>query len=755
MLIEDFKNIYIKDLLDDDKISVRASNCCYSAKLESLFDILEYYKKHRTFKDLRNSGSRTSYEIINLIKEFVPSNILIEIIENEKDNELNNLEHNEYESYIKNVLVDSIISNQIDQKGVFTYLNDSQKEILKIKFQNYIKDYSIRLQNRLKSVGFDNFMTYYFDSNINNLIKIKGLGEKCLFEAQEIINKLKEDILTFTSPKIDNFDIKFEKYNGIIFLNGFETIFYKENRYLPMFWIFEQVLKNDESIDIKILIESFSIFQNQQLYSINELSTRYNLSLDNIRRKRKNLFHKIFEISNKFINKQCKSNKYNIILQNSVNWSYVLELFNNVNILHQESIEIQNYLKKEQCNFTIEFALHLIAFIFQERFTIFGDIDNSNKKKIWKNTFLIKSEYTEVFDFESWKDQFSSILMDNKTECLLNIEEHIANSLCWINYDYNKTEGVIDIIKEILLNEFYLYSDNINGKIKLSPNKEAKPIDIVYEILKQAGRPMDLEEIFEKFKLVIPEHKYTDAAQIRQFLYRHKDISFRNRKSEYTLKEWNHIKSGTIRNAIVEYLSEKDLPQTLDNITEYVLEFFHETNVSSIRTSMLIDSQRRFTFFKDNYFGLSSKQYPKEYVNTENVNTNRKPVSQRLYDFEKFIIENEHFPFSSSENKNEESLYRWWRLIIKGLTNISKEQKDIVERIQSQYSEYDIDKNTYEWNLYFNELKCFLLENRRKPSARNDEKILYDWLRRVKTDFENYNLNEEQRQKYISLAKLI
>jgi hypothetical protein len=49
----------------------------------------------------------------------------------------------------------------------------------------------------------------------------------------------------------------------------------------------------------------------------------------------------------------------------------------------------------------------------------------------------------------------------------------------------------------------------------------------------------------------------------------------------------------------------------------------------------------------------------------------------------------------------------------------------------------------------------FILENRRVPSVRGDEKFLYGWLRRAKDDFLNYRLREEQRKKYIELAKLI
>lgn len=536
----------------------------------------------------------------------------------------------------------------------------------------------------------------------------------------------------------------------------FVSDFYEKRCHLPMLWILEQYIKNDKSREIGILTDSFNIFKNQQLHTLDELSTKHNLTRERVRQIRNNVFHKTFEITDEII-EYNKSDlvKYGILLQNKDDWSYLLGFFEEMNILCQESFEVQNYLKEERCNFSVEFTLQIIAYIFRDIYSLLGGIDVSNKSKTWDNTFLIKREYSDIFDFEKMRVEFSNILMDNETDCLLNIEDYIANSQCWIKYNYNKTDFLISIVRDFLLYEFHLYSDDINGHIKLPANKERKPIDVIYEILQQTGRPMHLDEIFEEFKVILPKHKYTEAAQLRPYLQRHEAISYRNRKSVYTLKEWEHIKTGTIRDAIIEFLLQKDLPQNDDNITQYVLQYFPETNISSVRSSMLIDTQRRFSFYKNNLFGLAIKEYPLEYEEIEQQETQRKSFSQRVFDLEKFIIETDHFPFSSSQDKNEKSLYRWWRLIIKGTTHITNEQKDIVDRIATQYSGYEIDKSNYEWNLNYNKLKCFLLENRRIPSARGDKKFLYGWFKRAKEDFQNYNLSEEQRQKYIDLAKLI
>jgi hypothetical protein len=306
----------------------------------------------------------------------------------------------------------------------------------------------------------------------------------------------------------------------------------------------------------------------------------------------------------------------------------------------------------------------------------------------------------------------------------LNIDDFLSNSACWVSViDLDKFDGIVSIVKDILLYEFHLYS-NPDGLITVPATKERNPLDVVYEILQQNGQPMHLNDIFAEFKKVLPEHKYTDPAELRPYLQKHERISYRNRSSIYTLKEWKHIKAGTIRDAIVEFLTKLNLPQTANDITEYVLQHFPETNFASVRTSMFNDTQNRFSFFNDSLFGLASKEYPTEYEEIEWQKRQRKSFEQRLYDFEKFLTENDHFPFSTSENEEESSLYRWWRIANKNTTKLTERQKAEIERINLQYVDFETDKTVYEWFCHFNDFKLFVLGNRRLPSASGLEKFV-------------------------------
>jgi len=546
-----------------------------------------------------------------------------------------------------------------------------------------------------------------------------------------------------------------ERQYGLLCSENFLLDFYDKYCHLPMLWILEQNLKRDKSREIEILLDSYNIIEKRHRYDLDELALRYGLTHERVRQIRQNVFHRTFDITDTIIDyKKNNLDKYNLILNNKDDWSYLLDDLNHTDIVCKDSFEITRHIQEEACTFSVEFVLQILAYLLRDKFSLFGGIDISKKNKVWDNTYLIKKEYTDIFDFLKMRELFCNMVRDNETDNFLNLEEHIANSSCWLNYDYSKTEAIINIIKVIILLEFHLYPDSIDGCIIIPANKERNPIDLVYEILRQNGRPMHLDEIFDKFKNILPEHKYSEPAQLRPYLRKHTAIAFRNRNSVYTLKEWNHIKTGTIRDAVVEYLSEKDSPQTAENITEYVLKHFPETNLSSVKTSILNDSRKRFSYYDGARFGLKSSKYSQEYALIEKPEGCRRNFEKQLHDLELFIVEKEHFPFTSSKNKEEASLGRWWLRIINNNQRITEAQKAEVNRVLNNYREYATCKKTYEWDLNCNNLKLFLLENRRMPSTHVDESFLYKWFRSAQRDFENYRLTEKQRQKYIDLAKL-
>ena len=78
-----------------------------------------------------------------------------------------------------------------------------------------------------------------------------------------------------------------------------------------------------------------------------------------------------------------------------------------------------------------------------------------------------------------------------------------------------------------------------------------------------------------------------------------------------------------------------------------------------------------------------------------------------------------------------------------------------VDRIKRVYADFNISKEEFDWQLKYDKLKTFLIVNRRKPTANGTENDLYRWFHRIKRDFIDDKLSEDQRRKYIELVKLI
>lgn len=671
------------------------------------------------------------------------------------------------------------------------------KEDLKFITTELLRDtkkLSVRSANCCISEGLDNFyeiLSFFENNGSFSKKKIKNAGRKtneeldelCLSiipklkktkkidrrfnnEVVEVIQELKLDERK-TLKSIAELIINYEKYikekSHILSYDLRNEIFSRaynfciRNGHFPMFWILEKHLKLKTSRNIKILISSIPVFENNKELTLTELAVKHNLTRERVRQIRIDAYKKTFEIDNSNINNKDNSEfiKYTELLQNRHDWNYILEELKYVNIITPYTPELDKVIDNEKCNFTFEFIVQIIAYIFRDTFTLFDGFDININRKTEKIPYLIRKEFTDIFDFKKFKEELEDHLLNNNFEYFLDVEDYIRNSMCWIKFNLEKTENIAAITKNILLNDYGLYSDNDDGKIKIPIGQNIEINDFVYEILKRNKKPMFLKEIFSEFKKLLPKHRYTlenNSEKLRPFLHRNNNITHIKRKSLFTLKEWRHFPKGTIRNRITEYLESNKTPQTVDSITKYVNLVF-ETTTNSVRSTML--SGRNFAQYENGLFGLKHKKYPSIYKRLSKNENSRKTFEQRLNDFEIFIVKNQHFPFSNSKNKEEESLYRWWNRIENGKQIMTEKQQSQVERINTQYQSSKIDKTTYIWILNLNKIKRFILENQRLPSSKGNEKPLYNLWMSIKSDFNSDRLNREQRKKYIELTKLI
>jgi hypothetical protein len=499
-----------------------------------------------------------------------------------------------------------------------------------------------------------------------------------------------------------------------------------------MFLIVEKQLENSDDRELNVLRNTFKIYQNRRALSLNEYADEKFMSRERVRQLRKKIFAEILSPQSLFFAFRD-------------NWSHYQPM--SADAIWEQ--DIQHYLDDEQCSLSSKFVLHILLNLLYSDYSIYGGLMPAIMPTRWKNTFIVKNNIACVFDFDKFRETFHRLLLKNKSDCVLNIKKYVGTCKCWKQRKFLYRDSVVNIARDIIRYEFQLNVES-DGCFKIPASKRKVRFDVIYNILKNNGNPMHLLEIFEEFKKALPERRYASLAKLRHYLLKHDAVACRNRNSVYVLKEWTHVKSGTIRDAIVEFLAKKKLPQTARSITDYVLQHFPETNISSVRTSIFNDTQNRFVFFEGGFFGLTKKKYSPKYIPADN---SLPTFADRMAGMEKFIAENGHFPFASSTNRDERILGVWWIRVTRQINQLDEAQRKEVDRAKTQYAGLAENKRLFRWDENCEKLKCFVRENHRIPSV-GTETFFYHWFGKAKSDFLNNRLNKSQQQKYLELMEL-
>jgi hypothetical protein len=705
----------IEDLIAVKKISVYVGKYCESVGLKSLDDIVSYCKRGK-FEEVKGIGARTLAELHTLYGSIIrlsPNNVLFQPEIPDK-----------HESDIIMERFNSLLTNDYKRKAIYE------------KYKQYIQTYPAASQIWLNRIPLTLFVTEYLCYYDIKSLKIRHFYVKNLSATIDLEKKLAAEITRqFNLSEEECIGEEIANLYGLSCPVDFPVSYYKQHGYFPMFWILEKSLENYNDRAMNVLKKIFKVYQNQQPVSITEFVAGDTVSRERIRQIRKSIFKDILCPQSLFFKYQAYWSHYKP-LGKDVIWE----------------TDMQQYVDDEQCNLSLKFILHIMLnLLYYESYTLYGGYMPTIKPNQWRHAFLINNNFSNIFNFEKFRLTFKELLAKNKSEYLLDIKKYISICKCWKKRKLSNKKSIANIVCDIIQHEFQLYPGK-DGRFKIPARKKKSMFDKMYEILDSNGNPMYISDIFMEFKRRFPEHRYSRPEQLRHYLNIHKEISYQNRKNIYVLRKWkHHIKAGTIRGTIIEFLSKKKFPQTARDITDYVLLHFPETNISSVRTTMYNDAQRRFAFFEGKLFGLSKRKYPSKYTFAD---YSLPAFAGRLSDMEKFIDENGHFPFASSTDRYERALGVWWVRVTKGINKVNESQQIEVERVKTKYAGLVEYKRSYSWYTNCEKLKSFVLENHRAPAI-TTENFFYKWLFKAKTDFLNNKLDKFQQQKYLELMELL
>ena len=113
-----------------------------------------------------------------------------------------------------------------------------------------------------------------------------------------------------------------------------------------------------------------------------------------------------------------------------------------------DSVLVQKILNAEECNLSFVFVLQIITYLFPKNFALLGGIEMSEKQRKWNKTYIIKKEYTDIFDFEKLRLEFVNILSENEKEYLMDINDYIANSRCWIDFKFTEIDEIVIVVRD-------------------------------------------------------------------------------------------------------------------------------------------------------------------------------------------------------------------------------------------------------------------------------------------------------------------
>ena len=157
------------------------------------------------------------------------------------------------------------------------------------------------------------------------------------------------------------------------------------------------------------------------------------------------------------------------------------------------------------------------------------------------------------------------------------------------------------------------------------------------------------------------------------------------------------------------------------------------------------ENLQRFLEFEGKYFGLTSKQYPAEYVVVTTVQ--RYSFEERFQMFKNFVDTYHRFP-SYNGSEEEASLMRWFHNATNDVLTITEEQKALLDATTKRYDDlgYPRSATESEFLLKCMDVKDYICQHHTLPTNR-EAPDLYAWLRRSR---DNYDSFTDKRRLYMT-----
>lgn len=360
-------------------------------------------------------------------------------------------------------------------------------------------------------------------------------------------------------------------------------------------------------------------------------------------------------------------------------------------------------------------------------------------------TLILSTETFNSFDFGSAIKDIANMALSKTVENIaLPVSIFINNYILSNSFDCQKIEHILSYIANRVLGVEIDHNNNIILK-----QNAVDVEDEFYKILDSVGSPLSFDELCAKLLELHPTISYAPGT-LRSFLSNSDRISAIGKTSTFTLKKWN-ISHLTIRGLIHQILKECDTPLSLDDIVDFLAIKGRKTNKNSVNSNILLDEKYDFVKFEGGLIGIKSKNYGTSYVPIDRSSMSRKSFEERITDFLNYIDTNHHIPFASSDEV-EASLNRWYKNVIKGILDVTEEQKKLLETELSKRKEFIMTSSEFAFIEKCKDMKYFVSSKFELPTIRTDAQ-LYNWF--SKTRQKSFQFTPQKEKAYKDLVQFL
>ena len=712
----------------------------------------------RTINCIRNIGIRNFY--VNYLFASQVKLLTIRNFGKKSYFELENVKQDLIDYVIRSCQDPQIVKVcEIEEKNVQKVKKRTLKEIAgEDKYQLIVAKYDELLQTSSLSVRARNGICSYEGDLIEDFVHshkdvkhLSKIGRKTAGEIQGFVDEFQsyiDEIIGHDfSEEEKSLLLMKSKYGNLV--DEYACDFYSENGSLPMFHIVENILKEEQKYNNKIQ------FLN---YLVPMLKGGIPLTLEQIAEKCNLTRERVRQICTKGIGymyrgikpKKCDNLYYNKVVSQTEDWAYLTDKFKNEVVIKSSSVE--EMLKQENCNLTVSIGLLIMLRIFDGQYCVVGNRPydmNTRSKSSWNNSFVVKKELVEAFDFDDMRCTLERYFEEHDAEEQIcqTAEELLLDFFMssWNMFESSEVEAVGTVVSEILMQEYGLIPDE-ELHFLIQGHKTLTAADVLFRVLTEKYDPMTVDELYDILQTKY-SFKYKSPASIRGIVNSDARLCMVGVDNLVALTEWEHIKLGSVREIIVQYLEKFDEPKPVHDIVGYVLRY-RDTTENSIRSTMYSGPQ--FRQFDNGYFGLADKSYPDEHLYAQSLE-----FKERVKEMECFLIQKKHFPFASSEDNSEINLRQWW-LRNKSSDSLNDVQQNEIKRIQDTYWYLPTDKREVRWFSSFNQYREFVQEYDRRPSCYIErEKSLAEWFAKTQKEFVDGELSENEEKVYLHLCKIL